>query len=61
MQMFFNIGGIVHLEFAPEGQSVNAEFYFNVLRRLREDIRQKRPELWCMGNWLPHDDNAPSH
>jgi transposase len=33
----------------------------NVLRRLREDIRWKRPELWHAGNWLLHDDNAPSH
>jgi transposase len=40
---------------------MNAEFYCNVLRRLREDIRQKQPELWCAGNWLLHDDNAPSH
>jgi hypothetical protein len=40
---------------------VNAEFYSNVLRLLREDIRQKRPELWRAGNWLLHDDNAPCH
>jgi histone-lysine N-methyltransferase SETMAR len=40
---------------------VNAEFYCNVFLRLREDIRGKRPELWCVGNWLLHDDNAPSH
>ena len=59
--MFFDIRGIVHYEFVPEGQPVNAEFYCNVLRRLREDIRGKRPELWCAGNWLLHDDNAPSH
>ena len=38
-----------------------AGFYCSVLRRLREDIRRKRPELWCAGNWLLHDDNAPSH
>jgi hypothetical protein len=30
-----------HLEFAPEGQTVDAEFYRIVLRRLREDIRRK--------------------
>ena len=53
------IRGIVHHEFVPEGQTVNAEFYCNVLRRRREDIGQKRPELWCAGNWLLHDDNAP--
>jgi transposase len=53
--------GIVHHEFAPQGQTVNAQFYCNVLRHLREDIRRKRPELWRAGNWLLHDDNAPSH
>jgi histone-lysine N-methyltransferase SETMAR len=37
--VFFDIRGIVHHEFVPEGQRVNAEFYCNVLRRLREDIR----------------------
>ena len=41
--VFFDIRGIVHHEFAPEGQTVNTGFYRNVLRRLREDIRQKRP------------------
>jgi hypothetical protein len=29
--VFFDIRGIVHLEFAPEGQTVNAEFYCNEL------------------------------
>ena len=38
-----------------------AQFYWNVLRRLREDIWRKRPELWRAGNWLLHDDNTPSH
>ena len=59
--MFSDNRGIVHLEFAPEGQTVNANFYCNVLRHLREDIRQKQPELWRAGNWLLHDDNAPAH
>jgi len=59
--VFFDIRGIVNHEFVPEYQTVNAEFYCNVLRRLREDIRRKRPELCCAGNWLLHDDNAPSH
>jgi hypothetical protein len=51
----------VHHEFVPKGQTVNAEFYCNVLRRLREDIRRKRPELSCADNWLLHDNNVPSH
>jgi hypothetical protein len=45
----------------PQGQTINAQFYCNVLRRLWEDIRRKRPELWRAGNWMIHDDNAPSH
>jgi histone-lysine N-methyltransferase SETMAR len=59
--VFFNIQQIVHLEFAPEGQTMNAKFYCNVLRRLREDIWLKRSEMWRAGNWLFHDDNAPIH
>jgi histone-lysine N-methyltransferase SETMAR len=59
--MFFDIRGMVHLELAPEGRTVNAEFYCNVLRRLREGIQRKRPELWRAGNWLLHNDNAPSY
>jgi hypothetical protein len=32
-----------------------------VLRRLREDVRRKRVELWRNYNWLLHHDNAPAH
>ena len=59
--VFFIIRGIVHHEFVPQCQTVNAQFYCSVLRRVREDIRRKRPELWRAGNWLLHDANAPSH
>jgi len=39
--VFFDIQGIVHHEFAPQGQTVNARFYCSVLRCLREDIQRK--------------------
>ena len=51
----------IHREFVPRSQTVNDKFYFNVSRRVREDIRRKLPELWREGNWMLHDDNAPSH
>jgi histone-lysine N-methyltransferase SETMAR len=61
LTVFFDIRGIVHHEFASQGQTVNAGSYCSALRRLREDIQRKRPESWHAGNWLLHDDNAPSH
>lgn len=59
--VFFDIRGLVHHEFVPTGQTVNKEYYLSVLRRLREKIRHKRPELWANNSWIFHDDNAPSH
>jgi len=29
--VFFNAEGVIHQEFVPEGQKVNAEFYVGVL------------------------------
>ena len=58
---FFDVRGIVHREFVPPGQNVNHEFYLEVLRRLRENVRRKRPELWRSGDWFLHHDNAPAH
>ncbi|CAI6376783.1 unnamed protein product [Macrosiphum euphorbiae] len=31
------------------------------MRRLREAIRKKRPDLWKNNSWLLHHDNAPAH
>jgi hypothetical protein len=58
---FFDTDGIIHNKFVPPGQTVNAKFYCNVLRWLREDMRQKRPGKWRTNNWVLHHDNAPAH
>jgi len=42
---FFDIRGIAHYEFVPTGQTVNQVYYLEVLERLREKFRRKRPEL----------------
>ena len=34
-------------EFLPPRQTVNREYYLSIMRRLREAIRLKRPELWA--------------
>jgi [histone H3]-lysine36 N-dimethyltransferase SETMAR len=49
--------GVVHHEILPEGQTVNKEYYLGVMRRLREAIRRKRPELWAENSWILHHDH----
>jgi hypothetical protein len=58
---FFDIQGIAHKDFLPPGQTVNGKFYCEVLKRLREGIRRKRPDKWKNNNWFLHHDNAPTH
>ncbi|UYV63334.1 hypothetical protein LAZ67_2003768 [Cordylochernes scorpioides] len=40
---FFDVKGLVHYEFVPEGQTINRHYYLDVLKCL---MRQKRPEKW---------------
>ncbi|UYV80101.1 hypothetical protein LAZ67_18001701 [Cordylochernes scorpioides] len=57
----FVVKGLVHYELVPECQTINQHYYLDVLRRLREPVRQKRPEKWHQKNWLLHHDNARPH
>ena len=52
---------IVHYEFVPAGQTVNQVYYLEVLKRLREKVRRKRPELFANNSWILHHDNALAH
>ena len=58
--VFFDIQGIVMAEWVPSAQTVNQRYYIEVLMKLRERVRMKRPELWRNG-WILHQDNAPAH
>ena len=42
---FFHFNGVMDSEYLPQGRTVNKEYYLEVMRRLREVIRQKRTEL----------------
>lgn len=59
--VFFDINGIIMIDWVPEGQTVNQKYYKEVLIKLRERVRKKRPDLWKNGSWILHQDNAPAH
>jgi len=59
--LFFILEGIVLYEFVPTGQTVNQAYYLEVLGRLRDKVRRKRPELFASNSWILHQDNAPAH
>jgi len=61
LRAFFHSEGIVHHEYAPDGQTINKEFYVEVLRRLHESVRRKRQEKWRDIEWILHHDIAPAH
>ncbi len=63
--LFHDAYGPLLVEFLPPGETVNGDFYHEVLCRLKERIRRKRPGLWERdeeGNrmfWLHHDNATP--
>ena len=59
--IFFDCEGVMHYEFAPRGQTINKEYYVEVLKRLRDAVRRKRPRFCSSSDWLHHHDNAPAH
>jgi histone-lysine N-methyltransferase SETMAR len=52
--------GIVHYEFIVQGQTVTQQCYLEVVTRLQESVRRRRPDLWPE-KWILHLDNAPAH
>ena len=47
--VFFDIQEIVMTEWVPSGQTVNQQYYIEVLTKLHERVRRKRPDLWING------------
>ena len=61
MIVFFDIrGGVIYIDWVPEGQTVNQAYYKNVLTTLRERVRRRRPDMWKNALRI-HHDNAPAH
>ena len=58
---FFDSTGMIYIHWVPTGQTVNKEYYVEVLRKFRKRLRWKRPPLFTSGQWHIHQDNAPVH
>jgi hypothetical protein len=52
---FLDIKGSAHFEFIPQDQTVNRAYYVEILKRLLEAVRRKRPKLWPNDWILLHD------
>ena len=42
-------------------KALEEEYYVEVLKRLRDAVRRKRPRFWSSGDWLLHHENASAH
>ena len=58
---FFDSNGMIYMHWVPTGQTVNKEYYVEVLREFRKRFCQKRPALFKFGQWHFHQDNTPVH
>jgi histone-lysine N-methyltransferase SETMAR len=56
---FFDIRGVVHFEFIPQGRTFNQAYYVVVLERLHEAVYRTRHELGLTFGWILHHGNAP--
>jgi hypothetical protein len=59
--VFFDIKGVVHHEILHQGQRVNHWYYLEVLKRLRQNIRRKRSQLWRNNSRCLDDNSASAH
>ena len=58
---FFDNTGMIYMRWVPTGQTVNKEYYVEVLMEFRKRFRQKRPVLFKSSQWHFHQDNTPVH
>jgi hypothetical protein len=58
-KVFWDHEGILLIAFQPQGQTVNADSYCNILRKSGKAIQQKRPGLTGPGKSPPGSDRGP--
>ncbi len=58
---FFDETGEILVDFKDPKVTVDSDNYCDILRRLKEQLRRRRPEKWVGRNFFLHHDNAPTH
>ena len=58
---FFDSPGMIYMHWVPTGQTVNKEYYVEVLREFRRRFLGKRSALFKSAQWHFHQDNTPVH
>ena len=58
---FFDSTDMMYMYWVITGQTVNKEYYAEVLRDFRKRFRRKRPLRFKSGQWHFHQENAPVH
>ena len=59
--VFFDSEGLIHKEFLPEGSTLTAATYVDILKRLLQRINRVRPQYARHGHWTLLHDNARPH
>ncbi len=59
--LFFDSKGVIHHEYVPEGQAVNATYSIQVLDRLCKRIARLMPEMWRNWNFILLHNNVRPH
>ena len=60
MIAFSDSTGMIYMHWVPTGQTVNKEYYVEVLKHFRKRFHWS-PALFKSGQWHFHQDNAPVH
>ena len=58
---FFDNTDMMYMHWVPTGQTVNKEYYVEVLREFRKRFRRERPALFKSAQWHFLQDKAPVH
>ena len=58
--IFWDLGGILLINYLPKDQTINAEYYSSLLVQFKDILKEKRDGNFTKG-FLSLHDNAPSH